>query len=257
MLAALAAPGAGQYSGGAASDVNATGVQAVLFYLAAYGLMNIGAFGILQLLPRTTARGRPRRSTTCLARGGTACAGLCMSVCCFSLTGIPLTVGFMAKLMIIKPALAAAVAPVKTGMISVRPAMAWLAAIVMVNAAISAAYYLRIVATMFLQGRTRTTPAFTRCRPTSRGRRADPACGHPERWRHVAVWPGAFGHGTARDWRTLNASNLEGNIPSCPARRPCQGGRCHAAESRPHPFLIRRSRRVILRGYLSHAGRAK
>jgi NADH:ubiquinone oxidoreductase subunit 2 (subunit N) len=57
----------------------------------------------------------------------------------------------MGKLMIIKPALAAAVSDTPAGAVSVRSAMTWLVVITMINAAISAAYYLRIVATMFLR----------------------------------------------------------------------------------------------------------
>jgi NADH:ubiquinone oxidoreductase subunit 5 (subunit L)/multisubunit Na+/H+ antiporter MnhA subunit len=84
---------------------------------------------------------------------------LSMAVCCFSLTGIPLTVGFMGKLMIIKPALAAAIAKTPPGAESVRPAMTWLVVIIMINAAISAAYYLRIVATLFLRSEEHAHPA--------------------------------------------------------------------------------------------------
>src|SRR5205814_6985935 len=54
-------------------------------------------------------------------------------------------------LMIIKPALADAVAQTPQGAAPVRSAMAWLVIITMINAAVSAAYYLRIVATMFLR----------------------------------------------------------------------------------------------------------
>jgi NADH:ubiquinone oxidoreductase subunit 5 (subunit L)/multisubunit Na+/H+ antiporter MnhA subunit len=53
--------------------------------------------------------------------------------------------------MVIKPALAAAAAPVKAGAVPVRSAMTWLIILTMANAAVSAAYYLRIVATMFLR----------------------------------------------------------------------------------------------------------
>ena len=63
--------------------------------------------------------------------------GLAMAVCCFSLIGLPLTVGFFGKLYLIRPALDSK--------------LYWLVVITMINAAISAAYYLKIVATMFLR----------------------------------------------------------------------------------------------------------
>ena len=60
-----------------------------------------------------------------------------MAVSCFSLIGLPLTVGFFGKLYLIRPALDGR--------------FYWLVVVTVVNAAISAAYYLRIVATMFLR----------------------------------------------------------------------------------------------------------
>ncbi len=135
-----------------AAEVQAMAVAGVLFYLAAYGIMNSGAFGVLMMLPSRDAgdslRGDvPRRAplaTTAetyddLAGQGKrhVALGLAMAVCCFSLIGIPLTVGFLGKVYLIQPALASG--------------LFWLVVITMVNAAISAAYYLRIVATMFLR----------------------------------------------------------------------------------------------------------
>jgi NADH-quinone oxidoreductase subunit N len=127
-------------------------LQGVLFYLAAYGIMNAGAFGVLMLLPaRDTYGFGPRRASmpattaeTFEDLAGTGrrhpALGLAMAVCCFSLIGLPLTVGFFGKVMLIKPALSVGTT-----------AMNWLVVITMINAAISAAYYLRIVGTMFLR----------------------------------------------------------------------------------------------------------
>jgi NADH-quinone oxidoreductase subunit N len=152
MLVALAALGATQFVTAPASPVKTSGLQAVLFYLAAYGIMNIGAFGVLQLLPARDGKGSAETFEDLAGSGRHhVVLALSMAVCCFSLTGIPLTVGFMGKLMIIKPALAAAVSDTPAGAVSVRSAMTWLVVITMINAAISAAYYLRIVATMFLR----------------------------------------------------------------------------------------------------------
>src|SRR3954465_2253724 len=49
MLAALASVGAAQYVGSPA--VATAAVAAVLFYLTAYGITNVGIFGVLELLP--------------------------------------------------------------------------------------------------------------------------------------------------------------------------------------------------------------
>jgi len=135
-----------------AAEVQAMAIAGVLFYLAAYGIMNSGAFGVLMLLPSRDAGDSVRPdgpqpapvATTAetyddLAGQGKrhVALGLAMAVCCFSLIGIPLTVGFIGKVYLIQPALASG--------------LTWLVVITMVNAAISAAYYLRIVATMFLR----------------------------------------------------------------------------------------------------------
>jgi len=149
---------AGAYSTGlrydAASRVQSTALEGVLFYLAAYGVMNAAAFGVLALLPSRagTLTARARRlpieptppATTAetledLAGQGRRhpLLGLAMAVSCFSLIGLPLTVGFFGKLYLIKPALDGG--------------FVWLAIVTVVNAAVSAAYYLRIVATMFLR----------------------------------------------------------------------------------------------------------
>jgi len=124
-------------------DVQHQALQGVLFYLAAYGIMNAAAFGVLMLLP---ARGDRARAPATSAEtfedlAGTGrnhvVLGLAMAVACFSLIGLPLTVGFFGKFYLIRPALSGH--------------NYWLVALTMINAAISAAYYLRIVGTMFLR----------------------------------------------------------------------------------------------------------
>jgi len=77
----------------------------VLFYLAAYGIMNTGAFGVLMLLPgRTDAQGRhgpngePLPTATSaetfedIAGAGRRhpSLGLAMAICCFQPHGLPL-----------------------------------------------------------------------------------------------------------------------------------------------------------------------
>jgi NADH-quinone oxidoreductase subunit N len=118
-------------------------VQGVLFYLAAYGIMNVGAFGVLMLLPSRS--GKPATSAETLddlAGMGRRYIGLglAMAVACFSLIGLPLTIGFFGKIYLIRPALQSGNAWTY-----------WLVIIMLINAAISAGYYLRIVGVMFLR----------------------------------------------------------------------------------------------------------
>jgi NADH-quinone oxidoreductase subunit N len=145
----------------------------VLFYLAAYGVMNAGAFGVLMLLPSRKDKEAHgfSRGTSAPTFGTSAetyddlagqgrnhpALGLAMAVSCFSLIGLPLTVGFFGKVYLIWPAL--------------RGGNFWLVVITMINAAISAAYYLKIVGTMFL----RPEPVSSSSYGPSREARAEPA----------------------------------------------------------------------------------
>jgi NADH-quinone oxidoreductase subunit N len=125
-------------------SVQQEALQGVLFYLAAYGIMNAAAFGVLMLLPsRDNKPATSAETFEDIAGAGRkhVALGLAMAVACFSLIGLPLTVGFFGKYYLISPAL--------------RGHNYWLVALTMMNAAISAGYYLRIVGAMFL----RTEPA--------------------------------------------------------------------------------------------------
>lgn len=135
-------------------SVQAEALRGVMFYLGAYGIMNTAAFGVLMLLPaRPRIEPNPVPVETIpaaetfddLAGSGREHPGLglAMAIGCFSLIGLPLTVGFWGKFYLIRPAL--------------RGSDYWLATLTMLNAAIAAAYYLRIVGAMFL--RTAPGPA--------------------------------------------------------------------------------------------------
>lgn len=134
------------------------GISGVLFYLTAYGIMNVAAFGVLMLLPSRS--GKPATSAETfedLAGMGreNVGLGLAMAVACFSLTGLPLTVGFFGKLYLIVAALEAD----RTGLVI----------IMLINAAISAGYYLRIVATLFLRSQPQQFSAVSTVEPPIKG----------------------------------------------------------------------------------------
>jgi NADH-quinone oxidoreductase subunit N len=123
----------------AAGNVGAVGgTSAVLFYLAAYGLMTIGVFALLRgtgsgkhaLISRDDLRGLSRAHPT---------TALLLAVCLLSLTGLPPTAGFLGKLNLFWAAWAEGT--------NLGHALAMLLAL---NAAIAAWYYLRLIALMFL-----------------------------------------------------------------------------------------------------------
>lgn len=115
-------------------------LRGVLFYLTAYGITNAAAFGVLILLPSRKASPATSAETfDDLAGTGKRhpILGLAMATACFSLIGLPFTIGFWGKAALITPAL-------QGGHYA-------LVMFLVVNAAISAAYYLKIIAAMFLR----------------------------------------------------------------------------------------------------------
>ncbi len=122
----------------AGANPRSSALSGVIFYLTAYGLMNVGAFGVLMLLPSRQGRGSAETFDDLAGQGrANVPLGLAMAVSCFSLIGLPLTIGFFGKLLLIRPALDAG--------------NLWLVIILVANAAVSAGYYLKIVGAMFLR----------------------------------------------------------------------------------------------------------
>jgi NADH-quinone oxidoreductase subunit N len=118
------------------ADAAAQGIESVLFYLLGYAVMNIAAFAVVAMLQRDTRRFGGLNSFAGLASrspGRAAAMGILM----LSLTGIPPTVGFFAKLYVL-------IAAVDAG-------LAWLAVILVLNAALAAFYYLRVVVYMYMR----------------------------------------------------------------------------------------------------------
>jgi NADH-quinone oxidoreductase subunit N len=136
------------------------GMDAILVYLVAYGMMTIGAFAVILFLSTPE---HPVESIDDLAGLGQShpiSAGA-MAVFMFSLIGLPLTAGFAGKLLLFVGALDAPTdTPAMRGLYRV---MAVFAA---VNSAIGAYYYLRVVGVMFLRTpirpavRSRAVPTF-------------------------------------------------------------------------------------------------
>lgn len=145
MLIGLAAgPAMAGQAGGPLSD----GLAAVLFYMAIYAVMNLGAFAAIsffrkpgededdsvETLDDLAGAGR-RHPWACLA----------LAICVLSLMGMPPTGGFFGKLYIFSAALSAHADTPR------HSAMLGLVIIGVLNAAIAAAYYLRIVGACYLR----------------------------------------------------------------------------------------------------------
>ncbi len=114
-------------------------LSAVAFYLLTYAIMNMGAFAVVTLIAR---RGDQQTRVDDYNGIGFASPVLAFSLSLFllSLLGMPLTAGFMGKIFVFSAAL-------KQGYV-------WLVVIGVLNTAISAYYYLRLIIVMFFRERT-------------------------------------------------------------------------------------------------------
>ena len=137
---------------------NAFGGSAALFYLFAYTLATLGAFGVIVALGDTGEPNLDIRSYSGLwsVRPSIAVA---MAVFMLALLGFPIFggIGFFAKWYILKAALQAT---------SPQPR---LAVILVVTSVISAGYYLYVVMVMFMRPREDGAPLPAPCGPLTRG----------------------------------------------------------------------------------------
>jgi NADH-quinone oxidoreductase subunit N len=111
------------------------GVQALLFYLAVYYTMNLGAFWIVMLVANATGREDLDGYRGLAWRGG-ALPALALGVFLFSLAGLPPLAGFLGKFYVFAA--------------GVESRLYALVVIGLVNSVISLYYYARVVKVMFL-----------------------------------------------------------------------------------------------------------
>jgi NADH-quinone oxidoreductase subunit N len=135
-----------------------TGMDALLFYLVAYGLMTVGTFAVILYL---STADRPAETVDDLAGLGQThpVTAASLAVMLFSLIGLPLTAGFVGKFLLF---MAAFDAPTSGSMRNMYRILAVIAA---VNAAIAAVYYLRVVGVMYLRSPLRPVESRLSGRP--------------------------------------------------------------------------------------------
>jgi NADH-quinone oxidoreductase subunit N len=131
----------GFIAAGAAADPEQrnAAIAAVIFYLLTYAVMNLGAFAVVQII----ARAGDRRTEVEDYNGigfQSPWLAFCLSLFLLSLFGMPLTAGFIGKVMVFRAAL-------DQGYYA-------LVVIGVLNTAISAYYYLRLIIVMFFRERT-------------------------------------------------------------------------------------------------------
>jgi NADH-quinone oxidoreductase subunit N len=120
---------------------NPAGSNGVLFYLVAYTMMNIGAFGVLSMLEARDGSNLVFDDYAGLSARRPFLAGL-MALFMFSLTGIPPFAGFFGKYYVF-------VGAVEAG-------YTWLAILGVLMSVVSAYYYLRLVVLMYFKEQVST-----------------------------------------------------------------------------------------------------
>ena len=113
-----------------------TGSAAVMFYLAAYAFTNIGAFAVVTYFGRAGEKYVGIDDFAGLAQRQPAMAAM-LTIFLLSLIGVPLTGGFFGKFYIFKAALDAN--------------LIWLTVLGLLNSAVAAYYYLRILVVMYMR----------------------------------------------------------------------------------------------------------
>jgi NADH-quinone oxidoreductase subunit N len=111
------------------------GTAAAMFYLAAYAFTNFGAFAVVAYFARKGERYVSIDDFAGLAQRQPAMAAM-MTIFLLSLIGVPLTGGFFGKFYIFKAALDAN--------------LVWLTVLGLLNSAVAAFYYLRILVVMYM-----------------------------------------------------------------------------------------------------------
>ncbi len=153
------------------------GLQATVFYIAVYLVMNLAAFAVIVARERETPLGDDIASLNGIGATRPWLAWP-MTIAMLALAGFPATAGFIGKFYLIDAA--------------VEGDYTWLAVFIVVGSMISLAYYLKVIAAIWM------TPAET----GASGRRS--------------AWPAA----TRRPW------------PAAPTRRPACAARARSSPSR-------------------------
>jgi NADH-quinone oxidoreductase subunit N len=111
------------------------GAAALMFYMAAYAFMNVGAFAVISHLSGKGDRYVNVEDFKGLARKQPMAAAM-FTIFLLSLIGVPLTGGFFGKFYIFKAAL--------------ESHLVWLTVLGLLNSAVAAYYYLRILVMMYM-----------------------------------------------------------------------------------------------------------
>jgi NADH-quinone oxidoreductase subunit N len=120
-----------------------TGISAAMFYTAAYAAMNVGAFAVVSHFANAGERYITLEDYEGLGRTSPLLAAT-LTIFLLSLIGIPMTGGFFAKFYVFSAALKAN--------------LVWLTLIGVLNSAVGAYYYLRVIVMMYMREPRKEVP---------------------------------------------------------------------------------------------------
>ena len=172
------------------------GISATIFYLSIYVVMNLAAFAVITARERETGLGDDISSLYGLGRDRPWLA-LPMTIAMLALAGFPATAGFFGKIYLINAA--------------ADNGYAWLGIVIVLGSAVSLAYYLRVVAAVWMRSPAEAPAPLVLGRGAAgdrrwlaRGRRRGPRRGPRARdgWRAADQ----AGHGRGRRVRLLRRS---------------------------------------------------
>ena len=138
------------------------GMTAAMFYLASYALMNIGAFAVISHIASRNERFVKIDDLDGLVRREPMMSAL-LAIFVFSLIGVPLTGGFFGKFYVFQAAL--------------NSHLVWLTVFGLLNSAIAAYYYLKIIVAVFMREPSATVARLAPASPSLR----------------IAIWASALG----------------------------------------------------------------
>ena len=144
MMVGLVAAGAGVMQLGMGLGASDQGIVSIMIYFVSYLFMNLGAFYVIMLIANKIGseeledyKGFAKKSPL---------LAVSLSFFLVSLTGIPLTVGFIGKLYVFSAILQ-------------EPKWLWLAVVMVLNTVVSLYYYVRVMQAMFIkQADAQTAP---------------------------------------------------------------------------------------------------
>lgn len=117
-------------------------IAAVAFYLLTYAVTNLGAFAVVTLIAQKNDRRTEFEDYNGIGFRSPVLS-FTLSLFMLSLLGLPLTAGFLGKVLVFRPALEAS-----------NTLLTIMVTVAVVNTAISAYYYLRLIVVMFFRERT-------------------------------------------------------------------------------------------------------